>query len=225
MEKINNNNLHNKPFKHLIIENFLKQDEIKKLKDNFPDNKLFNKFNRRNDKTEERHILYVDKKEDFNKLENKDFWLNLYNKFNNKKFLKNVFQLLGKNLPEKESHLQMQLIYDIQNYEILPHCDTKLNSDTKFLTMLFYLNEDETLDLGTELYIPDKKGDIKIIEKNEEKKFSIYKKAPYKINNLLLFIPEYDKSWHGVSKIKKNVIRKTIQIFLKNKKTINYDTI
>ena len=225
MDKINNHNLYNKPFKHLIIENILEEEEIKHLKNNFPDNKLFNKFNRRNDKTEERYVLYVDKKEDFNKLKNKDFWLSLYKKFNNKKFLKNVFQLLGKNLPEKESHLQMQLIYDIQNYEILPHCDTKLNSDTKFLTMLFYLNEDETLDLGTELYIPDENGNIKIEEKNDIKKFNIYKKAPFKINNLLIFIPEYGKSWHGVSKIKKNVIRKTIQIFLKNKKTINYDTI
>ena len=222
MDEINNNNLHNEPFKHLIIENFLKEDEIKKLKNNFPDSKLFNKFNRY---YKSRHILYIDKKEDFDKLENKDFWLNLYKKFNNKKFLKNVFHLLGKELPEKESHLQMQLIYDIENYEILPHCDIKSNSDAKFLTMLLYLNEDETLDLGTELYIADKKGDIKITEENEEKKFSIYKKAPYKINNLLLFIPEYNKSWHGVSKIKKNVIRKTVQIFLKNKNTIKYITI
>ena len=219
-------NKYNKPYNHIIINNFLEEKFIEKIMKYFPDINNFNDRKRNKqiiDNNSRRKTFYLDNQEDFQKLKNKDIFIKLYKHFNNKEFLNNIFKIFNKELP-KEYHLQCQLIYDIKGYNILPHCDNFKNKRHKYLTLLLYLPDDNIEEYGTEMYKEIKDGNISYFDKeiNKKRNFTIVKKVPFKKNILFAFIPEYNKTWHGVSKIKKNITRRSIQIFLKKKKNIKY---
>ena len=219
----NSNTLNeNYPYEHLIIENVFKEDFYKKLK-KFPENKLFKPCNNRvkGVRQDERFVIFLDKKDDFKLLKNQKFWLEFYKSFYDKKFLKNIFKNFNLDLKNK-FHIQVQLIYDKKNLILPPHTDVIEKKKThKYITFLMYVVEDEKLNLSTELYKIDKDGTIN----SQNKTFKICKKAPYKDNTALVFVPKNDVTWHGVSEIKNNVIRRTIQVFFKPKKDILYDKI
>ena len=220
----NSNTLNeNYPYEHLIIENVFKEDFYKKLKKKFPENKLFKPCNNRvkGVRQDERFVIFLDKKDDFKLLKNQKFWLEFYKSFYDKKFLKNIFKNFNLDLKNK-FHIQVQLIYDKKNLILPPHTDVIEKKKThKYITFLMYVVEDEKLNLSTELYKIDKDGTIN----SQNKTFKICKKAPYKDNTALVFVPKNDVTWHGVSEIKNNVIRRTIQVFFKPKKDILYDKI
>jgi hypothetical protein len=220
-------NKHNKPYNHLIINNFLDKKFIDDIIENFPEINNFNDTKRNeqiiNNKST-RRSFYLDKQEDFQKIKNKNIFIRLYKHFNNKEFLNNIFKVFNKEIP-KDYHLQFQLIFDTKGYNILPHCDNFKNKRHKYLTLLIYLPDNDNLkEYGTEMYRENNNGIISFFDKevNKKRSFSIVKKVPFKKNTLFAFIPEYDKTWHGVSKIEKNITRRSIQIFLKEKKSINY---
>jgi len=220
-------NKHNKPYNHLIINNFLDKKFIDDIIENFPEINNFNDTKRNeqiiNNKST-RRSFYLDKQEDFQKIKNKNIFIRLYKHFNNKEFLNNIFKVFNKEIP-KDYHLQCQLIFDTKGYNILPHCDNFKNKRHKYLTLLIYLPDNDNLkEYGTEMYRENNNGIISFFDKevNKKRSFSIVKKVPFKKNTLFAFIPEYDKTWHGVSKIEKNITRRSIQIFLKEKKSINY---
>ena len=220
-------NKHNKPYNHLIINNFLDKKFIDDIIENFPEINNFNDTKRNeqiiNNKST-RRSFYLDKQEDFQKIKNKNIFIRLYKHFNNKEFLNNIFKVFNKEIP-KDYHLQFQLIFDTKGYNILPHCDNFKNKRHKYLTLLIYLPDNDNLkEYGTEMYRENNNGIISFFDKevNKKRSFSIVKKVPFKKNTLFAFIPEYDKTWHGVSKIEKNITRRSIQIFLKEKNIINY---
>jgi len=226
-EKINNNNLYNDPYPHLLIDNFFDINLINQIIENFPDIEYFKNTKRHeqiiNNKAT-RQSFYLDNKDDFNKINNKKLFKEFYKKISNKIFIKDIFKIFNKECPE-DYHIQCQLIYDTKGFNILPHCDNFKNKRHKYLTILLYLPDDNNfVNYGTELYKENKNGKIHYTDKeiNKERYFDIVKKASYKKNTLFAFIPEYNKSWHGVSSIKDNIKRRSIQIFLKEKKAINY---
>lgn len=221
-------NIYNKPYKHIIINNFLNEKFLKKIIENFPDINNFNNTKRNeqivNNKST-RIAFYLDNKDNFNKIKNKKIFRKLYQYFNDQIFLKNIFNIFDKKIPENY-HLQCQLIYDTKGYNILPHCDNFKYHQHKYLTLLLYLPDNNDLkEYGTELYQENKNGVISFFDKeeNKERKFNILKKIPFTKNTLFVFSPEYNKTWHGVSKIKNNIKRRSIQFFLKKKKKIKYE--
>ena len=220
-------NKYKEPYNHIIINNFLEEKFIQEIIDYFPDINNFNETKRKEqiiNNNSTRKAFYLDNQQDFQKIENKDIFIKLYKYINNKKFLNNIFKVFNKELP-KEYHLQCQLIYDTKGYNILPHCDNFKNKRHKYLTLLMYLPDNDNIeDYGTEMYKETKDGNISCFDKevNKKRNFTIVKKVPFKKNILFAFVPEYDKTWHGVSKIEKNITRRSIQIFVKEKKSINY---
>ena len=214
-------NIYNDPYKHLIIENIFDKDCIKNIIKYFPKIKNLNNRTSIINKVpqNDRFVLYLDKKQDFVNLKNKDFWYNFYKNLYNKNFINKICKSL--NLDIKNFHIQVQLICDKKNYQIPPHTDRKSNNIAKHITILTYINDEDNLDLGTELYTESEEGKINL----KNRKFKLIKKAPYKTNFALAFHPINNVTWHGVSEIKENVIRKTIQIFFKPKRKIDYETI
>lgn len=220
--------VYNEPYKHLIIEKLLKDEDFNNINKYFPS---IDKLNKKNGfhtyaLQKDRYCLYLDKKEDFDKLDNKNFWLNFYKSLYKQDFI----QIFEENLKIKlnDYHIQTQLIIDRENYILPPHCDHGNKKKipisaqiTKFLTILIYIVENPNLDLGTEIYIPNKYGTIKL----KHRSFDLFKKAPYRSNIGFSFVPVPNLTWHGVSKIHPNITRKTIQIFFKPKKNIDYETI
>tara|TARA_Y100001970_G_scaffold183999_1_gene223775 strand:- start:317 stop:985 length:669 start_codon:yes stop_codon:yes gene_type:complete len=213
LNKITKKNLYLNPYPHIIIENFLPDEFYNNLVNNYPN---INNFKSQQDITgrkkdsKERFILYMNKKEDFLKLNNneKNAWLSYQNIIGSEKFLNHIFSIFNKKKPDN-FYSEIQIIYDFKNYEITPHCDK-----AKLLTCLFYMPDNNNYsNFGTELYTPSSSGNI--ISKKFNKKFNLVKKAPFTKNTLLIFIPEINKTWHGVSKIEKKIERKTIQTFLK----------
>ena len=225
LNKINTLNFYNDPYPHIVIENFLESDLFQDLRNNFPDNG-FNSNNHIDSVHKDDNTRFVLK---LNNLEDcQDFHQSykiIYSLFSSREYLDKVSKLFQKKIPK--SRTEMQIIKDKSNYKITPHCDTHLQRH-KYLTSLFYLPDDNiSEDLGTELYIPDKDGEIDGTGGHYDlqdptgypKKFKLIKKVKYRPNTLLIFMPEHQVSWHGVSQIKlKNGLRKTLQIFQKVKK-------
>jgi hypothetical protein len=223
LNKIDNVHLYNDPFPHIIIENFIDNNLFQQLRTNFPDNNFI--FEKHSDslykKTFTRSMIKINNKNNLDKLHTS--YKKIYSFFSSKKYINQVSKIFQKKIPK--SITEMQIIKDKNNYRITPHCDTYLERN-KYLTSLLYLPDDNiSTDLGTELYISDKNGKIdgthgyydRTDPQNYPKKFTLVKKIEYKPNTLLIFIPEYQVTWHGVSRINinKNNIRKTLQIFQK----------
>ncbi len=224
LNKINTDNLLNDPYPHIVIEDFLDNDLFQKLKDNFPTQGLKPNYHR-DSLCEENYTRFVTILNNIEDCKNFDSsYKELYQLFSSCEYLNKISQVFQTEIPE--SRTEMQLIKDISNYKITPHCDTYIKRH-KYLTSLFYIPDDNTSeDIGTELYIPQEDGEISGIGGsydiddpiNYPKKFKLVKKVKYKPNTLLIFIPEHGVSWHGVSQIKsENCLRKTIQVFQKVK--------
>lgn len=215
LDKINNSNLFYHPFPHIVIENFLDNNLFQNLRDNFPDNNFrpSTHGDAIHKNISRRSRIIIESISDTKPLDN--YYNEIYTLFSSEKYLNKVMKIFQKNIPKTRT--EMQIIKDITNYKITPHCDR-----FKFLTSLFYLPDDNiNQDIGTELYIPDKNGYIdgeggSYDNINYPKKFKLIKKVKYKPNTLLIFIPLDKVTWHGVSQIKhENYIRKTLQIFQK----------
>jgi len=227
INRVNESDVLREPYKHMIIENFLPDNFYKLLSDNYPSDIRFYKNVKRKEQIvnnrSTRFVIHLDKNIYFdnwkNRLNDKQrIYLSILNNVvSSEGFLRNIFNKLERrDFYNKQYHTEIQIIRDATGYKIFPHCDTKKRRRHKYLTMLIYFpNSSYFWDIGTEVYKPNPLGNI--YDKNN-KKFKMFKKAPYIRNTLFTFVPEYDKTWHGVSEVKipPNIERRSIQIFLKS---------
>lgn len=225
--KIASCTIYDYPFNHTIIESYLPDKLYNGLNEQFNllEKKLspfkhIDSYDFKNKKATRFSLKFQKKNIDsapvlinelFHILNSYDFKNELSKKFN---LYMNIF---------KDSSPEIQVVKDVSGYKISPHTDTKVgNYRRKLLSMLIYLPDDNNFPhAGTELYKKTirfngiKPSDKQIIQNGLSKhnSFRIVKQAPYIKNNCIIFKPERNKTWHGVSKVKDNISRKTLQIF------------
>ena len=106
--------------------------------------------------------------------------------------------------------MNMQLIQDTSGYNIGPHCDTFPNQPHKMLTMILYLSDaPELKPHGTTLYDHHEKDGRHILK--------YHSTVPFVKNTMLLFKPDYPKTWHGVPRYNLSRPRISLQMFLKHR--------
>ena len=195
LSSLKNSKLQTEPFKHVVIENFASDEEYKEIKDIFKDAVLVPFYHK--DCSGRRYVEYI-------KEENKasdSLRTKLYDKLDSFEFksaLKEALKLEGNGI--YNTRLEIQVINDKQGYKIYPHCDIN-----KYITLLIYCPDDETcVEHGTALYDTSK---------------NMIKKVKYLPNTAVMFHPVNNLTWHGVSEVKENITRKSLQIFYKFRRT------
>lgn len=190
INNILNSKLILKPFPHLIIDNLLPIDFFIELKNYIRKINDVERFTIHSGrwcfKTEKWKSILEDLK---GILYNDEIRKILNNKFKS--------QLEKKKEYMSESKWDINLTFDLENYQIPPHMD----SPSKQLSVLFYITGGSN---GTSLY--DNNNDL------DYKKAKKVKEVEFKENRLFVFCPSiFDRTWHGVDNINKQVKRITIQ--------------
>lgn len=132
-------------------------------------------------------------------------WFNFY--------LKNIlFNKFNLRIP----NIEVDVLYtrDSNSYSLGPHTDRK----SKVLTSLIYLPEDESLSqFGTSIYIPkDPLFTCKGGPHYDRENFNLYKTIPFIPNKMFCFL-KTDVSFHGVEPINKDIDRNLLIFDLQKK--------
>ena len=205
-KKIENRLIEQAPFSHFIINDFLPIEIFQKLRSEIK--KLVFEKHPCAFVNKERTVLYLTASNDNKYL--KEF----HDHINSQQFIDLICQhIVSKNtatkLKNKELFFEIQIIKDTYGYNIAPHCDTSENIVHKYLTLLLYFPDDAmNINYGTELYEQNKQ---------DKRLMHIKKTVPYIPNLLFGFIPRANTTWHGRQPLNKNIIRHSVQVFLKQK--------
>ena len=226
LHKIKTTETFKEPYEHLIIDNFIPEDDYKILAQEINEINLLEASDNRENvevyreqgglvgethSVGDRIISFVKEQNKFpnyNKInEFTGLWLENQNK---------LFTALSETFSIKRDsyeYLDFCLIKDQTDYKILPHTDQPGN----VFTLLFYCPVDDTnRDLGLSIY---EEGTGSYIHTRDAgtKLLKEYKKAEFLPNRLVCFT-RTDKTWHGVGSdnVSLQGSRNSCQIFFMN---------
>lgn len=233
IKKINENEIDLSPFPHLIIDNFLEEQQLSQVKDLWPNKNLHNDLRGSN-------CFYFSSELKNENDEKKSFWNNFLNKhiyeLGNLLFHKFYDHLEYKNVSNK---IEWGTGYSQENYnktkplDFSPH--SHFDHDPLWvLTFLIYINDENKNSPGTSLYSIGDNKDERIekfkkwnkiwhadsdysdkILKINELKFQKYKTVEFKENRLFCFL-DGPFSFHSVNYQKSDNIvnRKSLRFAL-----------
>ncbi len=193
-------NYYEYPFEHLVVDNCFSPELIKKVLKNLKlKERLFNK------KVMGGRFIIRNDKEDFKKIINdKNSTLKLYKYLKNSKNFNKLKMYFQKSIPKvKKNNLKFYFDYSIgkKGYFREPHRD----SDSRVIIFLGYFNKTNEGSLNLYKY----KNDYKKIYERRPKmdKIELAKKIEIK-SNRFIFFPNSPNSYHAVSKIKSDKIKR-----------------
>lgn len=140
-----------------------------------------------------------------------NFWKFLSNSLSSTEFASIIKKAFSSQLThryrtsELKTRTRIELISDLNGYEIKPHTD----APHKIMTLLFYFPETlEQTNLGTHIYEPRLKGFTE--ETGRQLKFELfttYSEIPFLPNSMLAFM-KTENSFHGRPKIEQKLERR-----------------
>ncbi len=193
-------NYYEYPFEHLVVDNCFSPNLIKKVLTNLKlKERLFDK------KVMGGRFIVRNDKEDFKKIINdKNSTLKLYKYLKNSKNFYKLKMFFQKSIPKvKTNKLKFYFDYSIgkKGYFREPHRD----SDSRVIIFLGYFNKTNEGSLNLYKY---KKNHNKIYERRPKmSKIELAKKIEIK-SNRFIFFPNSQNSYHAVSKIKSDKIKR-----------------
>lgn len=159
------------PFCIFEKKNFLDENLYQSLNENFPDENMLNKTHTQGKKI----FLNNKQKEFFNFIEKNSVWKNFYNKFNNKKMIIFLINLISKELKKIHKRKDLKKIKFLENY--------KDNLFNKIRIKIYKLFNYNILRLGFEFSIIKRNCFIPPHCDTENKLLSLMIYFPPKVNN------------------------------------------
>ena len=202
-----------KPFKHIVIDNFLEKKFLRMIMNEFP---------KYGDKTWHQYDNYCENKKTNNQWNTfQPYTYKLFTKLNSAKFLKDLKKLFKEKEIFSDHGLHGGGLNIMKNStgKLNPHLDNSYHPKTDLLrkyNLIIFLNKNWKVNWGGELIFYNQNKD------NPKVHGSISKKIGPFFNRAIIFDTSKN-SWHSVNNIikKKNLFRKSIAVYyFVNKKNL-----